>query len=93
MDLAMNPHDGDTWISVRDERIRMPIEDATFERDGIRYLRPEIVIAMKARWERHKDEIDFAQMLPRLDATQQRWLRETIEQLHPGHSWLRLIDA
>ena len=23
MDLAMNPHDGDTWISVRDEQVRM----------------------------------------------------------------------
>ncbi len=93
MDLAMNPHDGDTWISVRDERIRMLINDATFEANGIRYLRPEIVMAMKARWERPKDDRDLAEILPRLDTTQTRWLRDALELIHPGHRWLTLLGG
>jgi hypothetical protein len=91
MDLAMNPHDGDTWISVRDEKIQMPIDDATFEVDGISYLRPEIVIWMKARWDRPKDQPDVAQVLPKLEAERSAWLREILEQKHPGHRWLKLI--
>ena len=91
MDLAMNPHDGDIWISVRDESIRMPIDDATFTADGISYLRPEIVMAMKARWARPKDDADLAEVLPRLDQPATAWLRRTIEQLHPGHRWLESI--
>jgi len=49
IDLAMTPHDGDTWISVRDEHIRMPLAEAVFEVEGIHYLRPEIVLSFKAR--------------------------------------------
>lgn len=93
MDLAMNPHDGDTWISVRDDGIRMPIDDATFTVQGIRYLRPEIVMAMKAKWARDKDDRDLADVLPRLEPERVDWLRRTIEELHPGHRWLRDITA
>jgi hypothetical protein len=93
MDLAMNPHDGDTWISVRDESIRMPIDDATFDHAGASYLRPEIVLAMKARWSRPKDDGDLDATLPLLDDTRRHWLRDTIKLLHPGHRWLAQIEA
>jgi hypothetical protein len=90
-DLAMNPHDGDTWISVRDETVRMPIDDATFEVDGISYLRPEIVVWMKAKWDRPKDQPDVAEIFPRLDAERKAWLREILKGHHPGHRWLKLL--
>jgi hypothetical protein len=93
MDLAMNPHDGDTWISVRDEKIRMPIADATFEHEGISYLRPEITMAMKARLGRPKDDGDLAATLPLLDDERRRRLHDTIEHLHPGHRWLAQLEA
>ncbi len=93
MDLAMNPHDGDTWISVRDERIRVPINYATFKKSGITYLKPEIVMSMKARWAREKDDRDLAAVLPLLVPARVAWLRRTIEQIHPGHRWLEVIGA
>jgi hypothetical protein len=89
MDLAMTPHDGDTWISPRDERIRRPLDEATFlGDDGIRYLRPELVLFMKAKTARAKDDHDLGQVLPRLDPAAKAWLRESIELVHPGHRWL-----
>jgi len=91
MDLAMNPHDGDTWISVRDKRIRKPIDQVTFEVDGIRYLRPEIVMFMKARMARPKDEHDLREILERLDPEATTWLRKWISNKHPGHRWLKLL--
>ena len=91
-DLAMNPHDGDTWISVRDESIRLPLDEATFvAADGIRYLRPEVVLSMKARLSRPKDQRDLEEILPRLDASRVRWLRDTLKTTHPGHQWLKLL--
>jgi hypothetical protein len=94
MDLAMTPHDGDTWISPRDDRIRMPLDDATFAApDGIRYLRPELVLFMKARMARLKDDRDLATMLPLLEPERRRWLAEAIELVHPGHRWLAEIRA
>jgi hypothetical protein len=94
MDLAMTPHDGDTWISPRDERIRMPLGDATFAAsDGIRYLRPELVLFMKARMARLKDDRDLATILPLLDAESRAWLADAIALVHPGHRWLADITA
>lgn len=89
MDLAMTPHDGDTWISPRDERIRRPLSEATFvAADGIRYLRPELVLFMKARIARSKDDRDLAVILPRLEPERRAWVREAIALLHPDHRWL-----
>jgi hypothetical protein len=92
MDLAMSPHEGDTWISPRDDRIRMPFEEATFVApDGLRYLRPELVVFMKARMARLKDDRDLATILPRLEPARRRWLAEAVELVHPGHRWLAAI--
>jgi hypothetical protein len=94
MDLAMTPHEGDTWISPRDPRIRAPFGDATFlAPDGIRYLRPELVLFMKARVARATDERDFATTVPRLDGPARTRLREAIELIYPGHRWLNALGA
>jgi hypothetical protein len=92
-DLAMNPHDGDRWISARHEQITMPIDQATYvaDADGIRYLQPEIVLWMKAHRERSIDERDVAEILPRLEPRQLDWLRTTMASTHPGHRWLELL--
>jgi hypothetical protein len=89
MDLAMTPHDGETWISPRDDRIRRPLADATFlAADGVRYLRPELVLFMKAKMARAKDDRDLEVILPRLDRATRDWLRDAIALVHPGHRWL-----
>jgi hypothetical protein len=94
MDLAMTPHDGGTWIAPRDERIRRPFEEATFAgADGIRYLRPELVLFMKALVARPKDDRDLGEIAPRLDAASRAWLRDAIKLVHPGHRWLERLQA
>jgi hypothetical protein len=94
IDLAMTPHDGDIWISPRDGRIRFPFEEATFAApSGIRYLRPELVLFMKARFARPKDDRDLEAILPRLDEPATERLRQALELVHPNHRWLGAIAA
>jgi hypothetical protein len=94
VDLAMTPHDGMTWVSVRDDRLRLPLDRATFiGRDGIRYLRPEIVLHHKARHRRAKDDRDFERTLPFLDSNARAWLDRALRLVHPGHPWLGRLDA
>ena len=38
----------------------LPLAEATWARDGVRYLQPEIVLLFKARHLRDKDRADFA---------------------------------
>ena len=90
----MTPHDGDTWISPRDDRIRRSFDDATFvAADGIRYLQPELVLFMKARLTRASGERDFATILAMLEPERREWLREAIALLYPDHRWLDRLRA
>ena len=89
LDFAMTPHDGTTWISPRDETIRLPIKDALFTApDGIRYLRPEIVLSFKSRAHRAQDERDFEAVLPLIDDPRRRWLHDAIARERPDDPWL-----
>jgi hypothetical protein len=89
LDLAMTPHDGTTWISPRDEGLRLPIDDALFAGAvGIRYLRPEIVLSFKARAHRPQDDADFEAVLPLLDDLRRGWLYDAIARERPDDPWL-----
>lgn len=84
--------DGD-WVFRRDAGITAPLDEVTWEADGVRYLRPEIVLAFKAKLARLKDDQDLDAALPLLDEPAARWLRETVARLHPGHRWQPALDG
>ena len=91
-DLALHPRAGGDWRSRRDERIRLPLDEAIFVADdGIGYLRPEVVLLLKARLARPKDERDLAAILPLLEPDRRAWLQHMLELTHPGHSWLARV--
>ena len=91
-DLLLTSHESDTWISVRDERIRHRYVDSVFTaEDGIRYLRPEMVLHLKAKANRPKDSNDFSVALPLLGATACAWLRSALEIANPDSPWLERL--
>jgi hypothetical protein len=88
LDVFREPHDGDTWICRRDERIRMPYADAIRRTaDGIPYLASEIVLLFKAKGRRDKDQADFDGALALLGPVQRRWLDGALALVHPDHPW------
>jgi hypothetical protein len=54
-------------------------------------LRPEVMLLMKARHVRPKDERDLEVVLPLLDNDRQAWLATALEIAHPGHAWLEVL--
>jgi Aminoglycoside-2''-adenylyltransferase len=94
MDTFLEPSDSRTWVSRRDPRIRVPmIEAVRRDREGIRYLAPALVLFMKAKHARDKDDLDLAVTLPTLDRTERRWLAHAIELAHPSHRWVATVDG
>lgn len=87
-DILLAPGSTSEWVYRRDAVIRMPMADALWERDGIRYLQPEIQLLYKARGQRKKDDADFAATLPFLDGDRRAWLRAGLERTLPEHDWL-----
>ena len=91
LDVITNPDvDGD-WVFRRDREVVLPLDEVLWERDGIRYQQPQIVLAFKALAHRDKDTGDLERAWPLMDEAQRVWLRSTVARLYPGHSWLRLL--
>ena len=87
-DVFREPHDGDTWICRRDERIRRPYAEVVARTpDGIPFVVPEVVLLFKAKAARDKDEQDLAALLPALPAERREWLDAALALVHPGHPW------
>lgn len=89
--VMLNPGGPDEFVCRRDERIRMPLREALWSKDGVRYLAPEIQLLFKAKGVRPKDEQDFADCLPMLSARQVEFLRGALLLTLPGHAWLRRL--
>jgi hypothetical protein len=89
IDLAMTPRKGDAWIWPRDEPFQVPFDEAVFvSGDGIRYLRPELVLAFKSRGHVRHAEADFDAAVPLMSEEAQARLAATIARLEPNDPWL-----
>lgn len=89
--FMLDERDGGDWVFRRDATVRLPVGELTWEREGVRYLRPDVQLLYKARGARPKDEHDFAEVAPLLDLTARQWLRAQLAKLHPEHAWLAAL--
>lgn len=89
--LMLNPGGPDELVFRRDVRVRAPLREATFIKDGVRYLAPEWQLLFKSRGLRDKDEKDFHDCLPVMGIEQKRWLSDALAMTAPGHEWLRRL--
>ncbi|WP_374454897.1 nucleotidyltransferase domain-containing protein [Nocardioides sp.] len=78
------------WTYKRDSRIRLPVEEIFWERDGVSYLRPEVQLLHKARALRPQDQADFDAAAHLLEPARRGWLRDALATAHAGHPW---VDA
>ena len=86
---------GDTqfWVFRRHPQIRRPLSEVIRRTpQGLPYLAPEIQLLYKARAPRPRDQDDFACVVPRLDTSARKWLREALQMSQPRHDWLAFLD-
>ena len=86
-EILLNPHVGDRWQFKRDPSLVLSVSEATWARDGIRYLRPELALAHKVRSGPPKDDADLAAALPLLGDTERAWLAGFVRRHAPEHPW------
>jgi hypothetical protein len=90
-EILLNPHVGDRWQFKRDPSVVLSVSEATWQRDGIRYLRPELALAHKVQTGRPKDDADLAAALPLLGEPERVWLARFVRRNAPEHPWRELI--
>jgi hypothetical protein len=92
VDMMIEPGTPDLWVYKRDAAITRPrAEMVAVTPDGIPYLKSAAVLLFKAKYRRDKDELDFANALPRLEPSERAWLKACLATAHPGHEWAKLL--
>ncbi|WP_139983277.1 hypothetical protein [Nocardioides litoris] len=87
-DVLLSPGTREEWVYKRDPSLRMPMAEALWQRDGVRYLQPEVQLLHKAKGLRPKDQADLDATLPHLDDRRRRWLAAALDRTLPGHPWI-----
>jgi hypothetical protein len=89
LDCILSEDRDGLWVSRRDDAHVVPLADVTWvAADGIRYMRPEVVLHHKARLNRPKDTVDLETAWPLLDPGAQDWLRDAVRRERADHPWL-----
>ena len=89
MDIFREPGDARTWIYRRTGELSAPRAWANGRSpSGIPYVAPQVVLLFKAKAARDKDEADFSRVAPRLPSEARIWLADSLQVIHPGHSWI-----
>lgn len=89
LDCILSEDRDGLWVSRRDEAHVVPLAEVTWVADdGIRYMRPEVVLHHKARLLRPKDTVDLEVAWPLLDPHAQAWLRDAVRRERHDHPWL-----
>ena len=92
LDCILSEDRDGLWVSRRDAEHVAPLADVTWvAHDGIRYMRPEVVLHHKARLDRSKDRADLEVAWPLLGVVEQDWLREAVRRERADHPWLDLM--
>lgn len=95
LDILFMDHNQENWLYRREPKVTMPKEQVMFKTRGITILNPAISLLFKSRTSgndpRSKDQADFVNVLPHLDAQQKSWLNEAFATWMPEHSWRSLL--
>ncbi len=91
LDMPLTPDTDGRWTNKRFPEHHADLDDVTWEHEGVRVLRPEVTLLMKAKLARPKDRADLEVTWPLLDDDRRTWLRDMVGRVHPGHDWLTLL--
>jgi hypothetical protein len=84
-EFLLNEERDGNWVFRRNEAVKRPLEEIGDERNGVPFLRPEIVLLYKSSERSPKNDFDFAAVLPRLSREARLWLRAALERYDGRH--------
>jgi hypothetical protein len=87
-EFLLNEERDGCWVYRRNETVTRPLEDIGGVRDGVPFLRPEIVLLYKSTEDSPKSAADLEVVLPRLETDARTWLAKALAACDPRHRWL-----
>ncbi|HEX5810010.1 MAG TPA: GrpB family protein [Anaerolineales bacterium] len=95
IDFLLTEMDG-VWRYRREPQVLRSLERMGLRTEsGIPYLAPELALLFKSRntsnKDRPKDQLDFENVLPHLEAERRAWLYWALVATSPDHPWIRQL--
>jgi hypothetical protein len=87
-EFLLNEERDGYWVYRRNDAVTLPLGEIGLERDGVRYLCPEIVLLYKSTENSPKNAADFDVVVPSLGADARHWLAHALVQCDGDHPWL-----
>lgn len=92
IEILLGEIEGDEWRYRRNPAVVRSIDEvALTSTQGIPFLAPEVVLLFKAKLMRPWDANDFETAAAVMGPERRSWLREALEQSHPGHEWIAAL--
>jgi hypothetical protein len=92
-EFLLNEERDGRWVYRRNPAITRPLDDLGRRRDGVPFLRPEIVLLYKSNDPTPKDEADFDVVQPQLPQPGRGWLRQALGTCDPRHPWVQRLSG
>jgi hypothetical protein len=86
-EFLLNEERDDHWVYRGDEKVSRRLAEIGMERNGVPFLRPEVVLLYKSGERTPKNEADFAAVEPSLSPAAALWLHGALEACEPQHPW------
>lgn len=88
-EFFLNERESELWRCRRNPACTRPVSEIVMHSaSGLPILVPEVQLLYKAQGRRPKDEHDFQQTLPALDASRRAWLKSALATVQPSHRWI-----
>ena len=84
-EFLLNEERDGYWVYHRNETVTRALKEIGGLRDGVPFLRPEIVRLYKSTEDSPKSATDFEVILPSLEADARSWLSEALAACDPRH--------
>jgi hypothetical protein len=85
--------EGGQFLYRRDRRVKRPVALAILERDGVKYLAPELVLLYKSKDLSGKNMADFEAIVSFLGGEGRAWLMEALSQVYGKlHPWVGRLN-
>lgn len=90
IEFLFNDLENGKLVFNKESGILRSMDEAILQRDGLRYLAPELALLYKAANTDNPDyQLDYEAVISRLSKEQAHWLNDGLRKLYPqGHPWL-----
>lgn len=89
MEILLNIFESNMFVYRRNTDIRLAIDKAIYEFEGLPYLAPEIVLLYKSKYLSEDNQSDFDSVQVKLNTSQRMWLKNALTlEYGSDHPWV-----